>query len=1028
MTRFYRFTALLILIMWSLALSSASAQTDAKSTMAKITIKDKHNRPIRGVQVFDQDNHVWATSNNAGELFWNIVPEFNYRIVGKGYFTKYYSQVGSDTLIVLETDIAKRDELIDMGFNQQARIGLTSAYSTVNGHDLENVPSANFSQLLIGRLSGLITIEQNSELSKAVVNKYNRGVSSINGNQPTVVIDGVVCANNDFEFVSAKEIENVTFLKDAAATAIYGLQGANGVLLITTKSGSQGPLKVSVYYDHSIQQMSHSPMFFESYEYAKMRHEAWNNDGSKGAPPFSASQLKNYLDGDKLYFPSNNYYDLFIKKFSRMDRAGINVSGGNRDVRYFTNINYMHQGSPFILDDAQTKYDATPQSNWFNFRSKVDLKITDMISGFVNVFGNFRRETTAGNKSNSYIYNKVFSLPPTMFGPTTLGNDFGGEVVTSNSENEPVYGLLNRSGYASLSGLNVVVNPGLKVDLDFFAKGLSLDGSISYYTRSDRYQNAFQTFERYVGRYDESNMLLFDQKGSELNTPLVNSVDGSFEYNISYYGKVNYQRHLGKHSFQVFAYNFYRNQRKKKPETYETPSVLLPYVRHSLGSDLTYGYDKKYFLRFDAGYSGSDQFSPANRYSFTPAISAAWVVSNEKFMNSLNWLNFLKIRASYGKTANDEFDSGGNRFTYMDYVNTRGNVKMFANPNLKAELTTSQNIGLDFSVFNQFSINIDYFNKKVDNMLIDGGSINPSFSGISSSAYPKINSGVMENKGLEIAATYMAKGNYNWKYSINASYVMARNKILEIGEITRPQGEGKYAYSHRSTGYPLGQAFGYLIDYSKNGGYISNQDELNKYIPMYEKGGLGTPRLGDFMYRDLNNDGMISDMDLAPIGNGTIPIHYAFLGGNVSFKSIELDLLFQGAFGVRSDIGLHSDANNEGVYLDIHKNRWSQSAVQNGRKIEYPALAYKTNSTSMHTNDYNMVDCSYIRMRDITLRYTLPDNWSKKMKAELVKISLTGNNLFTFDRLPTNNIDPETRSLRQFQVYRVFNFGLNVTF
>lgn len=1026
MTRLYRFSALVIFILLSITITSA--QTGIQSTLVKIKIQDENHRPIKGVQILDQKNSIWAISDSDGKVYWNVAQGFNYRIVGQGYFSQNFNPGSNDSVMVLRPDISKRDELINTGFNIQTRNRLTGAYSTVNGCDLENVSSSNFSHLLTGKLSGLITMEQSSELTKAVVNKYNRGISSINGNQPTVVVDGVVYANNDYEFITAKEIESVTMLKDAAASAIYGLQGANGVILINTKSGFQGPLKINVYYDHSIQQMSHTPLFLNSPEYAQMRIDAWNNDGSVGDAPFTAKQLKKFIDGNDPFFPNNNYYKMFVRKFSRMDRAGINVSGGNREVRYFTNINYMHQGSPVYLDNAQKEYDATPQTNWINFRGKLDIKITDFISGFVNVFGNLSKETTAGNKTNSYIYSKVFSLPPTMYGPTTLGHDFGGEVVTPITEHDPVYGFLNRSGYSTLSGLNVVVNPGLKVDLDFITKGLSLDGSISYNTHSDRYQNALQTFERYVSSYDQNTMLVFEKQGSELNTPIENSVNGSFEYNISYYLKMNYQRQFGRHYVQSLAYNFYRNQSKKQPETYDTPSVLLPYIRHTLGFNLMYGYNERYFLKFDTGYSGSDQFSRENRYSFAPVISGAWVASNESFMQNVNWLNFLKIRASYGKTANDEFDSGDNRFTYMDYVNTRGGVKMFANPDLKAEITTSQNFGLDFSLFNKLSVNGDYFSRRVENMLIDAGSISPSFVGVSSSAYPKINKGEMTNNGLEIAMTYSWNDNFDWKYSINASYLFVRNKIVEIGEISRPTGEGNYVYPHRSAGYPLGQIFGYQIDYSKNNGYITTSDELTKYKTMYEKGGIGMPRYGDFIYKDLNNDGMINEMDLAPIGKGSIPQHYAFFGGNVSYRNFELDVLLQGVFGTMSGIGMNSEMNNEGIYLDIHKNAWSQAAVHSGRKIEYPALAYKTYSTSMQTNDFNVVDCSYLRVRNLTLRYSLPDKWAKKVKAELIKLNLTGNNLFTFDKLPTKNIDPETRDLRKFQVYRVFSFGLNATF
>lgn len=948
-------------------------------------------------------------------------------LVLSAIYSVSYAQIGRGTYLLDATD-SLENRVVNTGFMSQKLSNLTGAYSFVGGDELTKTPSANFSHLLIGQLHGLLTYERGSELGRATVSKYNRGVSSINGQQPIVVVDGIVYGNLDYEYLTGYDIESVALLKDAAATSLYGIQGSNGVLLITTKSGVAGKLKVNVHYNHSFQQIMNSPQWLSSYDYASNRVQAWKNDGSIGDAPFTNNMLKKYKDGSDPYFPNNNYYDKFVKSFGNMDRIVLNVSGGNKSVTYFTSLGYMHQGSLFNTDPAQTKYDASPSMNWFTFRSKVDVNITDYISAFVNVFGKASTEQKASGEDNNYLYNKVFGMVPTIYGPTTLGDNFGGEVVTTQSESNPIYGLLNRGGYTKNNELSIVAHTGVNVDLRFLTKGLTLGGSISYHTTNDRIQGMTQDYERYVGSYDDYNMLLFNKQGSNLNTPLSAWVAGGMEYNISYYGNLNYSRTFGKHSVDVAAYTYFKQQSKRKPDQLDIPSGLLPYYRHSLGASAAYAYNDKYLIRADVGYSGSDAFSRANRYVATPAISIGWVISNESFLKGADLLSFLKLRTSYGISANDEFYTGEARYTYMDYVNPRGSIKMFANPDLRAETTRTINVGVDISFMKKLAISVDYFDKYSGDMLIDGSRINPSFSGIGQNVYPKINKGELQSRGFEVLATYLDRVGNDWSYSIWGSYIHSVSTMLKSGEVTFPTGDGQYAYSNREDGYSIGQSFGYLIDYSTNNGYISDRAALNKYTKMYESGGIGTPRMGDFMYRDLNGDNKIDERDLAPIGNGGLPRDYFALGFNVSYKNLTLSVDLQGAFNVWGGSGIMTETSGEGVFLDVHKYAWTEAKFRDGGDIRYPALSYKTSSTSMLGNDFNIVDKSYFRIKNVTLSYTLPQRWTRKIMSNAITVSTSGYNLFTFSKMPSKEMDPEVTSATYFRPFRVLNLGLNVAF
>lgn len=629
-----------------------------------------------------------------------------------------------------------------------------------------------------------------------------------------------------------------------------------------------------------------------------------------------------------------------------------------------------------------------------------------------------KTEKTTGY-GNETIYNHIFNLPPTMYGPVTpFGEGIlnGNQVITHDNEKTPVYGMLNRSGYIQALVANINAQAGLVLDLSFLTKGLSLSGVMAYQTNSVNQTTTTQNFERYVRSKDFSK-LDFSLLGSDSNTPLAYGKSSSFYYNLNLFANVNYSRQFGDHSIDALGYIFYLQQEKENA----SGSQILPYKRENLGLSATYGYKKRYFVKADLGYSGSEQFHPDNRYVATPAISAAWVVSSEPFMSNLSWLSNLKLRASYGLTANDQL--GGERFLYLDYIDINGNEGLKGNPDLVAEKMKKQNYGVDLGLFNELTVSFDWYKSLCDNMLVSSAGLVPEYQGTALSNYPKTNSGKMENKGFEVQVMYNKQLNKDWSFYLAGSFSYNKNKVLNVNE--SPFSD-EYAYPYRTEGYSVNQQWGYLIDYSNGNGMFNFEEELEQSSLSYA---FGTPRVGDFIYKDLNNDKIIDEKDKAPILNTTIPQHFYNFSGGFKYKGFEVNFLFQGTGKFSrciSGVGAY-ESEYQGVFTDLHLQAWTPERWNNGEEIKYPALSLRK-STNHQPNSFFIMDASYLRLKNAEIAYTLPVNICRKVFTERIRFSLSGQNLFTIDNMRSKFIDPEVGNMGTFQPYRVYNIGVSLTF
>lgn len=908
---------------------------------------------------------------------------------------------------------------------------VTGATASVSGTTLQKFPVAGLQNTLPGLLPGLSAITTDWEPSAVAptsgfsninMTTLLRGQSSLHGYQYLlIVIDGMICTSSNWIYITPGEVESITVVKDAASASIYGIQGASGVVYITTKKGFEGKMRVNARVDQSVQQMTRRPEMIHSWEYAALRNEAAANDGLGAYSQFSPEQIESYRSGASELFPDNDWYKMFTKPLTSLTRTSVNISGGNAKVRYFTDLNYLRQQSPIkSAGDPSRDYDPSGHTNWFGMRSNVDMNINSWLSAWLRLSANVQM-VKRSRYDASTIYSHLLNMPPTIYGPLTPVIDdetdpryeSGDQVVSTDAERSPVYGLINRSGYGKDIYSTITAQSGVRADLSSIVKGLGAGVDFNYQTYAKRGLHTYQNFENWI--QDSPDVLSFSQLGATENTPLTYGRSATFYYQMDIGGQISFDRKFGDFGVNAKAYGLF--QRKELEAT--SGSAALPYKRESYGVSALFSYNDRYFLKGDYAYAGSEQFSPEHRYISTPGISAAWIVTNEGFLRNNAYLNYLKLRASYGITGNDVIS--GSRFLYMDYVTYSGGEGLRGNPNLEAEKIKGVNLGFDAKVLGSLSLSFDWFRHRCDNLLISSSESVPIYQGVALNYYPLTNSGSMENHGYEVSATYSGKLAGGLAFQLGANVGYAHNTVINTGEA--PYGDD-YAYKYRKDGYSNGQRWGYKIDRSNGSGMYNFQSEIAAVGNTYS---FGTPRVGDLIYKDLNDDHVIDDKDMAPIGNTSIPEYNFGVFGEFVFKNFEFSFLFQGFAkysGLLSTPGVY-EQSYDGIYSEWHKHAWTQERWSNGEKILYPALSMTT-GTNHRASEFFLRDLSHIRLKNVEIAYTLPEKITRGIGS--VRIALSGENLFTLDRLGFDFLDPESLSTTAFKPFRVYNLGVSLTF
>ena len=883
---------------------------------------------------------------------------------------------------------------------------------------------------------------------------YLRGAATTNGKSPLILVDGV--ERDNIRTIDMNEVESISVLKDASATALYGVQGANGVILIQTRKGQKGKAQLNISVDQSWTSFTKEPSRLHSWEYCELRNEALMND--RQAPEFSEETIAKFrnpllgLDPSspdydnqvairKAVYCDNDYYRMYLKSNTPQTRANANISGGTDFVNYFVNVGYIHQGGNLNTESPDyLGYDPQCYMNRLSLRSNLDFHITKNLTASLNIASYAENvnmpavgDLYRGDQSwmiTDIIYQSQTILPISP-GPVTDPR-FGGVsdgVVGYNYLDRSAYEIINRRGFHTNKRKNLNTQFSVNWDLgELVTKGLSVNGMAAYDTYNIGVLEGRKKERVYNVRVDyDSETLSYSSSNGDKIEPLTMTSSRFSNYQIYVQGSINYARTFGKHNVTAMATAYRR--------FWEGTSADIPYNVLGTAARATYSFDDRYLVEGNLGYNGSEQFAPSKRFGLFPSGSIGWIASNESFLKGNKYLTWLKFRASYGLVGNDSM--GGLRFLYQDdnkiqsgngFVQGLGGkiVKegLIGNKSITWELSKKMNLGVEIGLFKDFRINVDYFTEKRDQILLKRRTV-PSFQGVSSDYIPRVNMGKVDNHGVDVEVSYSHTFNRDFSISSRVNFGFNDNTAIELDEPMRSE---EYAYQYHEEGFRLGQEFGYLIDWDSPGnGYFTSQDEIDSYYPY---GFGGKPRVGDFVYKDVNGDGVIDQKDLSPIGySTTVPgLNYGISLG-LNFKGIDFNVLFSG-------LGRYSkyysgqgvvEWTKQGTYFDWTRNGWTEERYKNGEKITYPAIS--TTKTVSHTeNDFFIQNRSFLRLKNIELGYTLPERFLSKVGVKALRVYVSGQNLFVWDNLRITHIDPEQNNSYGYPITKNVTLGLNINF
>ena len=1030
--------SVLMLLRWlSVFLMLLAGQTLwAQQRQVTGIVKDQTGEPIIGASVLEKGstNGVITDLDGNFKLTVSNAVKAVLQISYVGYKTQEISVNGKTLLeVVLKEDTELLDEVVVVGYGAQKKESVVGAISQVSSKELLASPAANVSQAIAGKIPGVITTQTSGAPGQDDTKINIRGRATFAGDgSPLILVDGV---ERTFSQIAPDDIETISVLKDASATAVYGVRGANGVMLITTKRGRDQKPEVNLTANWQIQSPTRSDTYLDSYQSVVLLEEALKNDGLPSQ--FSANDIEMYrksaageLSGlDAMLYPNVDWYDEVLKKSAPAQRYNVSVRGGTKRMRYYASTELYDQKG-LIKELSQDMYgnSSSPSYRRYAFRANMDLFLTKDLTFSVN-FGTRFEERRGSNTSESSTFSQTFyelNHTPGWLSPVSYEVQNGESTKTlyggSSQYQSNIVAALAKGGYYRATNTINETNFVLDYKMDWLTKGLSAKGMVSfdydsYYKKM--FKADFATYEL-NDRDNYESMDAYNQFNSD--GELAYSKENSTTYKLYMEAQVNYARQFGKHDVTAMAlYN---------QNDYRYNSELAKRYQGLVGR-VTYGYDDRYLAEFNAGYNGSENFLQGKRFGFFPAVSLGWRISNEEFMaGTAQWLNNLKIRASYGEVGNDIYTVNGTaqRFLYEEkwsqvsnayYFGSSGKTGIYESqyPNLGVtwERAHKYNVGLEFGLWNGLlNGNVDVFYEK-RNDILTSYLTRPQWVGVALAAG---NLGETKNSGYEIELKHNNRINEDLSYNVGLTYSHARNEIISMDEP-----ELKTAYRKRE-GNPISQYFGLIAE-----GFVTQADLDNPDFPVST---FGTVKVGDLKYKDANGDGFIDDRDESRIGYSDIPENTYALSLGVNYKGWGFSVMFQGV----DHVSRYYDAEamyafvSGGKVKEHHLERWNpaQSEAYNLQHANYPLLHYDNyGDHNQRTNSFFLKNGSFVRLKNIELSYTLPENWSKVAGMSNCRLYVNANNLITWDHL-NNLTDPESNGSNRYPIMKTVNFGVNIKF
>lgn len=928
-----------------------------------------------------------------------------FSLPGYGTITQFVRPGQQELTLVMAPDA--RTASVDVAFGQQKQLAVTGAMATVGNSVLRTTPVPTLSNTLFGRLPGLTVMQGSGEPGYDAPQMYIRGISTYQDNGFLVFVDGL---ETPFDQLSVDEIETISVLKDAAALSQFGIRGANGALWVTTKRGQAGKTRITLNARTGWQQPTTLPQFVDAYDYARLYNEALGNDGL--AMRYQPDELEAYRSGSDPYlYPNVNWYDEVLRKNAPQQDMSLTFSGGGQTARYFILLGYNRNEGLYANTDRDRVENSNADFQRYNFRANVDMQLSKYVSAAMDLGGRIE-DRHFPNFNGPELWNNMARFPANAYPVRNPNGTWGGNALYFDN---PVASVLDR-GLNSSTDRNLSATLRLKEHLDFITEGLSLQQTVSFNNWHRGNYNKTRdiaVYELSAPTGDDGQDYSYRQHGTRTDLSIDQS--GNDQWNrTNLQFSVNYDRDFGANgiSAQVMYYQ----------DVYAVSENNVPYAHQSVMGRLHYGYADTYFAELGFSYSGSERFPAGNRFGFFPALSGAWVISNEDFLKGSTAFSYLKARASVGLLGNDRLV--GPRFAYQqdfyysgDYYFGPGNngfgtivEGVPGNPDISWEKSLQYNIGLEATLYNRLDVGIDvFYENRWDILATDDGTV-PSYVGLGS-AYR--NMGEVKNWGIEATVNYRNTVG-DLAYQVGGSIFYSRNEITEMNEVVRAE-----PYLYR-TGHPVGQPFGLQADGFWGVDDFDDSGRLRSGLPVST---FAPVQPGDIRYVDQNNDGLIDENDYLAIGDAFQPaLTYTF---NVAgaFKGWDVQVFFQGA-GERSLFldgtyfwALQNDNNIPSMAL----NRWTP---QTAAEANYPRLSTLPNDNNYQHSSFWMRSGAMLRLRNVELGYTLPSAWQQKLRLNNLRLYVSGINLATWSDV--EGTDPE--SIGGYPPLKSYNVGLTARF
>lgn len=1010
------------------SMQASFTYADPDSSLVRGQVTDSAGNPLEGVTVSVKSGKVLAVTNKEGRFSLRVPDNrstLQFSFVN--HVTEEKAIAGSTMNIVMRRAALALDEVVVVGYGTQKKATITGAITTVSSKEILKSPTSNVTNALVGKLPGLTSIQRSGQPGRNAADLLIRGQATYGDASPIVIIDGIEREN--FGDIDPNEIENISILKDASSTAIFGIRGANGVIIVTTKGGKEGKPRISYSGNVSMQTYTGIPKALDAYNNVVLLNEAFRNDGL--APLFDDTEVQKFKDGsDPLGYPDVNWFDFLTRKSYAQTQHNISVSGGTKMIKYFASVGYLFEDGIFKKFESPFGFSSTPNYSRYNFRSNLDINLTKDLTVSVRLGGRLQdRYQPSGLQASSggFTYDNVEGMisrilqTPSFAFPVMLPD---GRIAQNPSVGTNIwnpYAVITRWGTRRDDNNTIESNLNVNYKMDWLTKGLSFKGVFgydSYYSMTARRNAnwAAYVYDRRTGEVTLSNdSRMRDEPLGGFNATSSGNINTNVQLGF------NYARSFGKHNVSSVVLATRQLILREG-----TNLDAAPYAMEGIINRTSYNFSEKYFVEFNAAYNGSEQFAPGYQYGFFPSFSAGWTISKEKFMDNIKAINYLKVRGSYGLVGNDK--QGSDRFIFLtDYGVTNGGVSFGlpnsivnspivtvtqnGNPLVTWETGTKRNIGIESRWFrNSLTLNVDLFDETRRDILT------PRMSGMATYGltYPNMNVGEVYNKGYEIELNYTGKVGAV-TYALNTNLNFNRNKIIERDE---PGGAPEYLMQKNKR---IGQFFGYITD-----GFYTSQDDINNSTPNSLNPSL-IP--GDLKYVDYNKDGVINSDDRAPIGYSRFPEYSFAVSPSVSYKGFSFSIMFQGVTNVSSNVILTEQNNGQQMY-EFMLNRWTPETAETAT---WPALHSRSKGYNYLLNDFILQDASYIKIRNAELSYMLPKKWIQPLNISSLRVYVSGQNLHTWTRFKMYS-DPEALNTTAtsfpiqsvYPTARVFNFGVNV--